>query len=159
MDIVSKEVRSRMMAAIRGSNTSPEMKVRKLLHKHGFRYRLHPRELPGKPDVVLPRYNVCIFIHGCFWHRHPRCRYATNPRTREEFWRTKFDQNVRRDLRNKTALLELGWRVFELWECGIRKPEVEMTWLLEAVQDFNQKCISWPEFSTPSPRLSTTVGP
>lgn len=146
------------MAAIRGSNTSPEMKVRKLLHKHGFRYRLHPRELPGKPDIVLPRYNVCIFVHGCFWHRHPGCRYATNPRTREEFWRAKFGQNVKRDLRNKTELLELGWRVFELWECGIRKPESEMTWLLEAVRDFNQKCISWPEFSPPSPQLSTTPG-
>lgn len=151
MDIVSKEVRSRMMAAIRGSNTSPEMKVRKLLHRNGFRYRLHSRELPGKPDVVLPRYNVCIFIHGCFWHRHPGCRYATNPRTREEFWQTKFDQNVKRDLRNKTELLELGWRVFELWECGIRKPEAEMTWLLEAVPDSNQKYISWPEFSTCHP--------
>ncbi|WP_123495803.1 very short patch repair endonuclease [Pseudomonas frederiksbergensis] len=146
MDIVSKEVRSRMMAAIRGSNTSPEMKVRKLLHRHGFRYRLHSRKLPGRPDVVLPRYNVCIFIHGCFWHRHSGCRYATTPRTREEFWRLKFDQNVERDLRNKTELLQQGWRVFELWECGIRGPEAEMYWLLEAVRDCNQKYVSWPDF-------------
>jgi DNA mismatch endonuclease (patch repair protein) len=134
------------MAAIRGSNTSPEMKVRKLLHKSGFRYRLHSRKLPGRPDVVLPKHNVCIFIHGCFWHRHQGCRYATNPRTREEFWRTKFDQNVKRDARNKAELLELGWRVFELWECGIRRPEEEMNWLLDAVLDCNQKYVSWPDF-------------
>ncbi|WP_080757137.1 very short patch repair endonuclease [Ectopseudomonas khazarica] len=146
MDIVSKEVRSRMMAGIRGNNTAPEMKVRKLLHRHGFRFRLHPRELPGRPDVVLPRYRVCIFIHGCFWHRHPGCRFATHPRTREEFWRLKFDQNVKRDLRNRNELLQQGWRVFELWECGIRKPEAEMNWLLEAVPDCNQKYISWPAF-------------
>jgi DNA mismatch endonuclease (patch repair protein) len=138
------------MAAIRGSNTSPEMKVRKLLHKNGFRYRLHSRKLPGRPDVVLQKHNVCIFIHGCFWHRHPGCRYATNPRTREEFWRTKFDQNVKRDARNKAELLELGWRVFELWECGIRRPEAEMNWLLDAVRDCNEKNVSWPDFPRPS---------
>ncbi|MGN7741003.1 very short patch repair endonuclease [Pseudomonas sp. 22526] len=154
MDIVSKEVRSRMMASIRSSNTIPEMKVRKLLHKHGFRYRLHPREIPGRPDVVLPRYRVCIFIHGCFWHRHPECRYATNPSSREDFWRLKFEQNVKRDMRNRNELLQQGWRVFELWECGIRKPEAEMKWLLEAVPDCNQQYISWPDFpSEPSSRL------
>lgn len=144
MDIVSKEVRSRMMASIRSSNTAPEMKVRKLLHRNGFRYRLHPRELPGRPDVVLPRYCVCIFIHGCFWHRHPGCRYATNPSSREDFWRLKFEQNVKRDTINRSALLQQGWRVFELWECGIRKPEAELKWLLEAVPNCNQQFISWP---------------
>lgn len=146
MDIVSKEVRSRMMSNIRGSNTIPEMKVRKLLHRHGFRFRLHPRELPGRPDVVLPRYRLCIFIHGCFWHRHPGCRYATTPSSREEFWCSKFEQNVKRDTKKRNELLDLGWRVFELWECGIRKQEVEMNWLLEAVQDLNQQYISWPVF-------------
>ncbi len=151
MDIVSKEVRSRMMASIRGSNTVPEMKVRKLLHRHGFRYRLHPKELPGRPDVVLPRYRVCIFIHGCFWHRHPGCRYATNPRSREDFWHSKFEQNVKRDTKNRTDLLKQGWRVFELWECGIRKPEAEMEWLLEAVPDCNRQYISWPDAPAPCP--------
>ncbi|WP_460418084.1 very short patch repair endonuclease [Pseudomonas sp. microsymbiont 2] len=144
MDLVSKEVRSRMMANIRSSNTLPEMKVRKLLHRHGFRYRLHPRELPGRPDVVLPRHRLCIFIHGCFWHRHLGCRYATLPASREDFWRSKFQQNVKRDERNRAELLQQGWRVFELWECGIRKPEVEMKWLLEAIPDRNQQYISWP---------------
>lgn len=140
------------MAGIRGGNTVPEMRVRKLLHRHGFRYRLHPKNLPGKPDVVLPRHRLCIFIHGCFWHRHPGCRYASTPKTRAEFWKQKFDQNVARDLRARNELLMLGWRVFELWECGIRGPESEMIWLLEAVPDCNQKFVSWPTF--PDARLA-----
>lgn len=150
MDLVSKEVRSRMMANIRSSNTLPEMKVRKLLHRHGFRYRLHPRELPGRPDIVLPRHRLCIFVHGCFWHRHLGCRYATLPASREDFWRSKFQQNVKRDERNRAELLQQGWRVFELWECGIRKPEVEMKWLLEAILDRNQQYISWPAVVAPN---------
>ncbi|QNH04281.1 DNA mismatch endonuclease Vsr [Pseudomonas sp. B11D7D] len=144
MDIVSKEVRSRMMAGIRGSNTSPEMKVRRMLHRQGFRYRLHQKNLPGRPDLVLPRYRVCIFVHGCFWHRHPGCRYATTPRTRHDFWQAKFEQNVSRDTRIKLELLALGWRVIELWECGIRGLEFDMDWLSEAIRDCNQKCLSWP---------------
>lgn len=134
------------MAGIRGSNTSPEMKLRKLLHRHGFRYRLHLRDLPGKPDIVLPRHRVCILVHGCFWHRHSGCRFATDPKTREDFWRTKFHQNVQRDLKNRNELLKQGWRVFELWECGIRGPETELNWLLEAITDCNQKYVSWPVF-------------
>ncbi|MVW88848.1 DNA mismatch endonuclease Vsr [Pseudomonas sp. PB101] len=145
MDIVSKEVRSRMMAGIRGSDTSPEIKVRRMLHRYGFRYRLHQRNLPGRPDLVLSRYRVCIFVHGCFWHRHPGCRYATTPRTNDEFWRTKFDQNVARDAKNKESLLASGWRVFELWECGIRGPEAEIIWILDAIRDCNQKSVSWPD--------------
>ncbi|MCQ4300197.1 very short patch repair endonuclease [Pseudomonas songnenensis] len=145
MDIVSKEVRSRMMAGIRGSNTSPEMKVRRMLHRQGFRYRLHQKDLPGKPDLVLPRYRLCIFVHGCFWHRHPGCRYATTPRTRHDFWQDKFEQNVSRDTRIKQELLALGWRVIELWECGIRGPESGMDWLPDAVRDCNQKNLSWPD--------------
>ncbi|WP_258909116.1 very short patch repair endonuclease [Pseudomonas putida] len=146
MDIVSKEVRSRMMAGIRGSHTSPEIKVRRLLHRHGFRFRLHGKKLPGKPDLVLPRYRVCIFVHGCFWHRHPGCRYATTPKTRAEFWQHKFDQNMSRDNKVKNELLASGWRVIELWECGIRGPESELDWLFEAIRDCNQKSLSWPSF-------------
>lgn len=134
------------MAGIRSRDTSPEMKVRRLLHRHGFRYRLHKQDLPGRPDLVLPRYRLCIFVHGCFWHRHLGCRYATTPKTRPEFWQNKFDQNVARDTKNKSALLAMGWRVLELWECGIRGPEADMDWLLEAVSDCNQKYICWPAF-------------
>ncbi|UVL81343.1 very short patch repair endonuclease [Pseudomonas putida] len=139
------------MTSIRGSNTVPEMKVRKLLHRHGFRYRLHPKELPGRPDLVLPRYRVCIFIHGCFWHRHPGCRYATNPRSREDFWHLKFEQNVKRDTKNRIELLKQGWRVFEIWECGIRKQEAEMEWLLAAISDCILEYISWPNLPAPRP--------
>ena len=147
MDIVSTEVRSRMMASIRNSNTAPEMKIRKLLHSHGFRYRLHSRDLAGRPDIVLPRYRLCIFIHGCFWHRHPGCKFSTHPRSREDFWRSKFEQNVKRDSRNRNILLEQGWRVFELWECGIRKPESELSWLLDSVRDHEKKYLSWPSYT------------
>ncbi|MGE8359223.1 very short patch repair endonuclease [Pseudomonas sp.] len=139
------------MAGIRGSDTAPEMKVRKLLHRHGFRYRLHLRKLPGRPDMVLPRFRLCIFIHGCFWHRHPGCRYATTPKTREDFWQLKFDQNVKRDVRNRAELMKQGWRVFELWECGVRNPESKLDWLLKAVPDCNQKYISWPAFPSQAP--------
>ena len=136
------------MAGIRSSNTAPEMKVRRLLHRHGFRYRLHQKNLPGRPDLVLSRYQVCIFVHGCFWHRHPGCRYATTPSTRPDFWRSKFDQNVARDTRIKAELIALGWRVIELWECGIRGPESAMDWLPEAVRNSNQKCLSWPDLQS-----------
>ncbi|OMG63327.1 very short patch repair endonuclease [Stutzerimonas balearica] len=155
MDIVSKEVRSRMMAGIRGSNTSPEMKVRRMLHRQGFRYRLHQKNLPGRPDLVLPRYRLCIFVHGCFWHRHPGCRYATTPRTRHDFWQAKFEQNVSRDTRIRRELLALGWRVIELWECGIRGPESGMDWLSEAIRDCNQKSLSWPDLQAePLPSMA-----
>lgn len=144
MDIVSKETRSRMMAGIRRGNTAPELAVRKFLHRHGFRYRLHHRKLPGTPDIVLPRYRLCIFIHGCFWHRHPGCKYASTPRTREAFWQAKFAQNIERDARNRNALLHLGWRVFELWECGIRGSEKGFGWLVEAIPHHDLVYLSWP---------------
>ncbi|WP_218833847.1 very short patch repair endonuclease [Pseudomonas fragi] len=146
MDIVTKEVRSRIMAGIRVSNTSPEMKIRRMLHRQGFRYRLHQKNLPGKPDLVLPRYRVCIFVHGCFWHRHPGCSNATTPKTRTDFWQAKFQQNVVRDTRVKFELLAMDWRVIELWECGIKGSESDMDWLCEAIQDCNQKSLPWPDF-------------
>lgn len=145
------------MAGIRGSNTSPGIKVRRLLHRHGFRYRLHQRDLPGRPDIVLARYHLCIFIQGCFWHRHPGCLYATNPRTREDFWQLKFAQNVARDTLNRNQLLVQSWRVMELWECGFRGPESDLMWILEAVRDCNQKYLSWPDLQSKAitpPRLN-----
>lgn len=123
MDIVDKATRSRMMSGIRGSNTRPEVALRKALHRLGFRFRLHVKALPGKPDIVLPKYRAAIFTHGCFWHRHNGCRLATTPETRPEFWSTKFAGNVDRDCRVRDALITSGWRVATVWECALRKPQ------------------------------------
>ena len=121
MDIVSKEIRSRMMSGIKGKNTQPEIMVCKLLHAQGFRYRLHVKSLPGKPDIVLKKYKICIFVHGCFWHRHCQCKYTTTPTTRAEFWSKKFGQTQARDKKNFQILTSEGWRVIEIWECWLKK--------------------------------------
>src|SRR5689334_23328590 len=119
-DIVSKEVRSRMMAGIRGVNTKPERFLRCFLHREGFRYRLHGRSLPGRPDIVLPKHQVVIFVHGCFWHRHSGCKFAYMPGSNRRFWREKFAANLRRDEAAERQLLAEGWRVLIVWECAIR---------------------------------------
>jgi DNA mismatch endonuclease (patch repair protein) len=120
MDKLSKEHRSWNMSRIRGQNTSPELRVRSLLHRSGFRFRLHRRDLPGSPDIVLPRHRVVVFVHGCFWHRHPRCRLAARPKSRRLFWKKKFLENVIRDRRAVSQLAKLGWRVIIIWECETR---------------------------------------
>lgn len=125
MDIVDPETRSRMMSGIRGKDTRPEMMVRKGLHRLGFRFRLHNRNLPGKPDLVLPKRAAVVFVHGCYWHRHQGCRYATTPSTRPEFWQAKFQGNVERDRRNQRELMKAGWRVFIVWECALRSDLVD----------------------------------
>ena len=122
-DIVDKQTRSRMMAGIRGKDTKPELALRRALHAHGFRYLLHAKHVPGRPDLVFPKYHAVVFVHGCFWHRHEDCRYATTPSTRPEFWQAKFEANVARDTAVRTTLLEDGWRVATIWECALRKPE------------------------------------
>ncbi|XBT42088.1 very short patch repair endonuclease [Pseudomonas viridiflava] len=122
MDIVDTATRSRMMAGIKGRNTRPEMIVRRFLHANGYRFRLHRRDLPGSPDIVLPRFRTCIFVHGCFWHRHDGCRYATTPKTRTDFWQAKFTQNVERDARVRRALRADGWKVLTIWECELKSP-------------------------------------
>ena len=129
-DIVDRETRSRMMAGIGGRNTLPELVLRRTLHARGLRYRLHVRKLPGTPDLVFPRFRAVCFVHGCFWHRHVGCPYATTPTTRPEFWQAKFDSNVERDRRNRLALLEAGWRVAIVWECALRKHGVLETPLM-----------------------------
>jgi DNA mismatch endonuclease, patch repair protein len=116
-----------MMSGIGAKDTKPELALRRALHARGFRYRLHDKRLPGKPDIVLPRYKAVIFVHGCFWHRHPNCRYATTPATRPEFWAKKFRGNVERDKRNQVALTDLGWRVAVVWECDLRTPQLANT--------------------------------
>lgn len=109
------------MATIRGRNTAPEVVLRSALHRRGLRFRLHRAGLPGRPDVVLPRHRAVVFVHGCFWHRHPGCRLAYNPRSREEFWQAKFAGTVERDARQRAALLGDGWRVATVWECALRE--------------------------------------
>lgn len=118
-DIVDRATRSRMMAGIGGKDTAPELTVRRFLHQEGFRFRLHRRDLPGRPDIVLTRYRVAILVHGCFWHRHPRCRYATTPSSNRAFWQAKFAQNVARDRRNLRDLRRLGWKPIVIWECSL----------------------------------------
>lgn len=109
--------RSRLMSRVRAGHTAPELAVRRLLHALGHRFRLHRRDLPGTPDIVLPRYRTAIFVHGCFWHRHPGCPKASDPKTRSEFWQDKFRANVERDRRNLDQLQVLGWRTHVVWEC------------------------------------------
>ena len=119
-DIVNSQTRSRMMAGIRGKDTKPELALRRALHALGFRYRLHVKGVPGKPDIVMPKYNAVIFVHGCFWHRHRGCRYTTTPSSHRDFWTAKFDANVARDIVVRSALLQAGWRVATVWECALK---------------------------------------
>lgn len=122
MDVFSPSKRREVMQAIRGKNTTPERLVRSALHRLGLRFRLHGRSLPGKPDLVLAKHQTVIFVHGCFWHRHD-CKFAATPKTRPEFWASKFQANMDRDRRNKELLEQQGWRVIEVWECETRSAE------------------------------------
>nr|WP_255333632.1 very short patch repair endonuclease [Thiomonas sp. FB-Cd] len=116
---MTAEKRSRMMATIRGKDTAVELAVRRQLHALGYRFRLHRGDLSGRPDIVLPRFRVAVFVHGCFWHRHRGCGYAATPKTRADFWQAKFEANVRRDALAVESLARAGWRVAILWECAI----------------------------------------
>jgi DNA mismatch endonuclease (patch repair protein) len=117
MDIVSREARSRMMGRIRGKDTKPELVIRTVAHSLGYRFRLHRKDLPGSPDLVFPSRSTVIFVHGCYWHRHPGCRYCYVPKSNIEFWEQKFRNNVARDERVRTELEQRGWRVVIIWEC------------------------------------------
>lgn len=120
LDIVTKATRSRMMAGIRNKDTKPEILVRKHLHSLGFRFRLHRRIGKARPDLVLSRWHTCIFVHGCYWHRHEGCKLASKPKSNTAFWKSKFNQNVERDKRNIAELEALGWSVGIIWECSLR---------------------------------------
>lgn len=124
-DVVDAATRSRMMAGIRGKNTQPELMLRRALHTRGIRFRLHATNLPGKPDIAFPRFGAVCFVHGCFWHRHEGCRFKTSPRTRPEFWQSKFASNVDRDRRKQDELMRGGWRVAVVWECALRGGEID----------------------------------
>lgn len=112
-----------MMAGIRGKDTKPEMRLRLALHARGFRYRLHVKQLPGRPDLVFAKHLAVIFVHGCFWHRHTGCRYTTSPATRVEFWQAKFQENLRRDALVHEELMRAGLRIGLVWECALRRSE------------------------------------
>lgn len=146
MDIVDRATRSRMMAGIRSKNTAPEMRVRHFLHRRGFRYRLHDRKLPGHPDIVLPKSRVVIFVHGCFWHQHSACRYATIPEQNREKWMRKFEKNTDRDKKHVVALIESGWNVIVIWECGVRTTQYEsnLEWLTNAIHQPSGYPLYWP---------------
>lgn len=127
VDRVDQASRSRIMSAIRSQGTRPEMQVRCGLHKLGFRFRLHAKQLPGTPDLVLRKYKAAVFINGCFWHQHPHCKSSHIPQTRSEFWQKKFARNVARDQKVLYQLKVMGWRVAILWECGLTKKQSAMT--------------------------------
>lgn len=122
-DHLTAERRSWNMSRIKGKDTRPEVLVRSMLHRAGYRFRKNVKTLPGKPDIVLPKYRTVIFVHGCFWHRHKGCKDATTPKTNTEFWQKKFERNVYNDRKHVRELRKLGWHVVTVWECQLKKPE------------------------------------
>lgn len=126
-DVHSKAVRSYNMSRIAGKNTKPEMLVRKFLFANGFRYRLHKKNLPGKPDIVLPKYKTVIFVNGCFWHSHEGCKYYVIPKTRTEWWLNKLSNNKQRDIDNFSKLAVLGWKIITIFECELKAKKLNQT--------------------------------
>jgi DNA mismatch endonuclease (patch repair protein) len=122
MDKLTEEKRSWNMSRISSKNTKAEIVARKILSSMGFRFRLHKKNLSGKPDIVLPKYKTAIFVHGCFWHRHKNCKDATTPKTNIDFWTKKFQGNIKRDRKNRTHLKKAGWKVIVVWECDLKNP-------------------------------------
>lgn len=129
-DIFSPDKRSKIMSSIRGVESKPEVLVRKFLFSKGFRYRKNVKNLPGKPDIVLPKYKSIIFVHGCFWHGHEGCKKSALPQTRIEFWETKINGNITRDKNNIASLEELGWKVIIVWQCELNKSKFEKTMMM-----------------------------
>jgi DNA mismatch endonuclease (patch repair protein) len=126
-DVHDTKTRSYNMSKIKGKDTKPEMIVRKFLHSQGFRYKLHDKRLPGKPDLVLPKYNTVIFIQGCFWHGHQDCKYYKIPKTRTDWWLTKITTNKSNDSKHQALLISMGWNIIEIWECGLKPKQLEAT--------------------------------
>lgn len=138
-DVFTRAERSRVMSLIRSRDTRPERAVRSMLHRGGYRFRLHRADLPGSPDIVLAKYRTVIFVHGCFWHRHRGCRYATTPKSRTEFWVRKFESNVSRDREASGTLSGLGWQVLTIWECELKSPETTMIRLDEVFYHYRRR--------------------
>lgn len=134
-DKLTPEKRSWNMSRIKGKDTKIEVEVRKYLFSKGYRFRKNDKRYPGKPDIVLPKYHVAIFVHGCFWHRHEGCKDATTPKTRTEFWLEKFDKNVKNDQIKQEKLRKLGWKVIVIWECEIKKDLIKtLEWLEQEIE-------------------------
>lgn len=134
-DVHDKKTRSYNMSRIRAKDTKPEMVVRRFLHAQGFRYKLHDKSLPGKPDLVLPKYKTVIFIHGCFWHGHEGCRYYVVPKTRTEWWVGKIERTQSNDLKICKELINRGWRIFEIWECDLKdNPQKKLLKVVEMLK-------------------------
>lgn len=133
-DVFSKEERSRVMRRVKSADTKPEMRVRRWLHAQGFRFRLHRKDLPGKPDIVLRKHKTVVFVHGCFWHGHAGCKAADLPASNREYWERKIGRNLERDARNQARLREMGWRVIVVWECGLGDLEGALGELIQAAK-------------------------
>ena len=135
-DVHEPAIRSYNMSQIKGKDTKPEILVRKFLHKHGFRFRLHSKNLAGKPDIVLPKYKTVIFVNGCFWHGHENCKYFKLPKTRTDWWEEKINGTVLRDKKNYKALQREGWEVIVIWECELKREKMEITFnsLFESIK-------------------------
>ena len=135
-DVHDSATRSYNMSRIKGKDTKPEMLVRRFLHAHGYRYKLHDKNLPGKPDIVLPKYNTVIFVHGCFWHGHKNCKYFVVPKTRTEWWLNKINNNIANDKKHLTALRKAGWKIITLWECQLKPKKIDKTFntLISAIE-------------------------
>lgn len=137
MDKLTPEHRSWNMSRICSANTKPELAVRSLLHRMGYRFRLHRKDLPGKPDIILPKYKTVIFVHGCFWHRHKNCKYAYKPKSRVKFWEEKLSGNADRDKKKQSELKLLGWNVVVIWECELSKQEL----IVNKIEKIGHGCI------------------
>ena len=154
-DIVSKEVRSKMMSCIRGKNTLPELLIRHGLFALGFRYRLHVKDMPGKPDLVFPKYKTALFINGCFWHRHD-CKLFKAPSTNQVFWEIKITRNILNDEKNRSLLINAGWKVVIVWECAIKNKKTEFPALIQKVSKIIKKTcgVSFYEITDSTPLIA-----
>ena len=139
VDVFTKAKRHEIMASVKSRDTKPEKAVRSIIHRMGFRFSLHRRDLPGKPDIVLPRHGKVIFVHGCFWHGHTNCRKATIPATNTEFWAEKIAKNKTRDTKVKRQLKKAGWKVLAVWECEIAKPNKLLRKLKKFLEPHNER--------------------
>ena len=134
-DVFSEEKRSWIMSRVKGRDTTPELAVRSIIHRHGYRFRLHRKDLPGCPDIVLPRHRKIVFVHGCFWHGHKGCGKSSRPATNRKFWNTKIDGNIARDKKAVGRLRRSGWSVLVVWECELRDPQKLERRLLRFLSD------------------------